>query len=196
MILSTKTFANGSLANCIKTERNIEGEELIKVKLYLSGKSKRGEYWQSDGILAAEIGDIAFIKNSNSSEVYFDALYVALSSKPELYDEIISLFPDINERSSYGVTPLMMAVSCNRVEIVKKLISQGADVNLKVPPDNYDSLIFGVFTQNPTLVNLLIEQGANCKDSILSNGLSVLGVAEKTSTAEVVNLIKQCLVKE
>ncbi|ALO36202.1 hypothetical protein CMT41_16790 [Colwellia sp. MT41] len=213
LCISSTTFAKTNLANCYDLNFNIEGSELEKVKLYLSGKGEKGAYWPTKGILAASIGDIEFIKNNDSPEIRFDALYIALSAKPELYNEIISLFTNINERSKDGLSPLMIAVNCGKIEIVKELIAKGADINLKVKPKivncdrvedsnskaephYWNILTLGIMTKNTELVNLLLMEGASCSDVILSNGLTTLDIAKKMSTNEIVGLIEQCLSKK
>jgi len=188
-------FSSDALPECVNLQLNIHGEELAQVKSYLAGTTERKKYWPSKGILAAAINDLDYIKESKDKEILFGAFYVALSSGRPNTNDLIALFSDINLRSKDDLTPLMMAINCNQVDTVKKIISLGGDVNLKVKDTGYDPLILATLTKNTNLVNLLINKGANCKKSNLSNGLTVLDVAKKMGTPAIENKIKECINK-
>ncbi|MBE9187145.1 ankyrin repeat domain-containing protein [Microcoleus sp. LEGE 07076] len=92
---------------------------------------------------------------------------------------------------------LYSAVSRGDIDLVKLLIERGADSN---EPDPYDSstILMRILQSNtgisqelkPELVKLFISNGA---DVIArnKNGETALSIAEKSSTPEIVNLLKQ-----
>jgi len=67
---------------------------------------------------------------------------------------------DINHRAQDGATPLLVAISLERIEIAKSLINNGANVNIG---DNDGIMPLHLAVQLPdiSLVKLLIENGAN-----------------------------------
>ncbi len=74
---------------------------------------------------------------------------------------------DVNEGNDIGNSPLFAAVSCGYTEIVKFLISKGADIHAK---DNYGKTSLHLstyFVNRDEIVNLLISHGAdkNIKDN-------------------------------
>ncbi len=64
---------------------------------------------------------------------------------------------------------------------------------IKVKESFYDPLIFAIQTKNRALVQLLIDKGANCRASKLSNGLTALAVAKKLGNDEIVDVIDNCI---
>ena len=85
-----------------------------------------------------------------------------------VYAEKIAIFlinngADINIKTSYGFTPLMLATSIGSVRIVKKLIEKGADVDAQ-DNDGNTAFIKGINTRygfNEQEVGELIKAGAD-----------------------------------
>lgn len=184
-----------NLPNCVDLALTVNDSEKRHVQDYLAGKVEKKEFWPSKSMLAAVIGDLDYIKSSKSRDALFDAFYVTLSSGSGLSNDIVDLFYDINQRSKNDVTPLMMAVNCNQIDIVKKIILMGGDVNDKTSDSRSDSLIMAIQTKNIDLVQLLLKSGANCTDSALSNGLTAIDIARKLGTAEIEKEINKCMNK-
>jgi len=67
---------------------------------------------------------------------------------------------NVNYENEYGITPLMVAVSNNYPEIVKKLLERGADPNIL---NNYDftALSYIYLKPNLEIVKMLIKNGAD-----------------------------------
>ncbi|MFN4152713.1 MAG: ankyrin repeat domain-containing protein, partial [Candidatus Sericytochromatia bacterium] len=66
-----------------------------------------------------------------------------------------------------GVTPLMFASYRDNVEIVKFLISKGADINAKITEGDligYTPLIFGSTKNSKEVIETLLSKGANIND--------------------------------
>ena len=66
----------------------------------------------------------------------------------------------VNTQMKNGNTPLMLAVNNNNIEVVKLLISKGADVNAI---DEFDrsALFFAVSNDNIGIAKVLINNGAD-----------------------------------
>ncbi len=73
---------------------------------------------------------VSLFGRSESSEGKLTPLFfAAVSGNPELIRYLVSKGARVNDRSAYGATPLMYAVSQNQIESAKALIQLRADVN-------------------------------------------------------------------
>jgi ankyrin repeat protein len=68
---------------------------------------------------------------------------------------------NINEFNEEFITPLMMASRLGRYYIVKYLVEQGADINLRSPDDGYSPLLDALSSQHEKIALYLMENGAN-----------------------------------
>ncbi|MGI9549276.1 MAG: ankyrin repeat domain-containing protein, partial [Bdellovibrionales bacterium] len=70
---------------------------------------------------------------------------------------------DINEQISIGsISPLMIAIEENRIDIVKVLIEFGVDVNAR-NQEGQTALMYAIKASRSDLLELLLEQGADVK---------------------------------
>jgi ankyrin repeat protein len=94
---------------------------------------------------------------------------------------------DPNQAEPDGTTPLQWAVQLNHLEIVKALISGGANVNAK---NRYGTtpLMLAVTTGNPSITEALLKAGAEFRVSVPETG-SVLITAARTGNPEVIKLL-------
>src|SRR4029079_13083163 len=77
----------------------------------------------------------------------------------ELFFQFCDKF-DINKCCSLGTTPLMMAFFVDNIELVKRLIASGANVNA-VGIKNKSHLIVAIKLKKLQIAELLIQHGAN-----------------------------------
>ena len=92
------------------------------------------------GVALVALTNVTWASNSNFStrstnaiSVYYGttALGVAISKGDiEVVKKFIEYGSDVNEKSN-GMTPLMLAARYNKVEIIKILLSNGANLNAK-----------------------------------------------------------------
>jgi ankyrin repeat protein len=109
--------------------------------------------------------------------------------------EIIELLLKNQPKVPSGL--LYSAVSRGGIEIVKLLIERGADIN---DPDSYDNttLLMRILEPNtgispplkPALVKLFLSKGADV-NARNKNGATALSIADKSSTPEIIKLLKQ-----
>ena len=81
----------------------------------------------------------------------------------------------INTKDSKQNTPLIDACRSGFIEIVKYLISKGADIHIK-NKDGYSALLFSVVYEQYEIAKYLIDNGANIEDSN-KDGRTVLAFA-------------------
>ena len=67
---------------------------------------------------------------------------------------------NLNEQEADGETLLIVASSNNRIEIVKYLITLGADINIVSVPKNQNALTFACSRGHNEMADLLIKNGA------------------------------------
>ncbi len=91
---------------------------------------------------------------------------------------------DINYSERYKSTPLVSAVARpDNIEMVKFLISRGADVNKGVP------LVAAVEAENIEAIKLLLQKGA--KINVVHNYQSLLSICVRKDNIEIVKLLKK-----
>lgn len=88
---------------------------------------------------------------------------IVLEKSKELEDFLKSQKIDLNQRNKYGNTPLHVA--CNsiyaiNVEIVKLLLKYPLDINSR-GLDDVTPLMYAIMKRDITVVNILIENGAD-----------------------------------
>jgi thiosulfate/3-mercaptopyruvate sulfurtransferase len=96
---------------------------------------------------------------------------------------------DINSRIDNGMSPLMLAAKDGELEILRLLLSGGADVDL-INDDENTALWFACFSDEPMMVNELIQAGCNL-DNQNVNGATCLIYCASTGKFDLVRLLVQ-----
>lgn len=150
--------------------------------------------------IAAESGNFAAMKalinrgaNVNDDKNLFTVISRFKPGKKKL--EMVELILKNQAQIPKGL--LYSAVSRGDIETVKLLIDRGADVNAPDPYDN-TTVLMRIVQPNtgisgllkPELVKLFISKGADV-NARNKNGATALSIAEKSSTSEIVKLLKQ-----
>ena len=90
--------------------------------------------------------------------------------------------------AKYYATPLCLAISNGELEVVKKFIEYGADVNERT--NGMTPLMYAARYNQTEIIKLLISKGADVKAKC-KNGLTALKYAEISNATEAVALLKQ-----
>ncbi len=159
----------------------------------------RSEYGQTALNIAAESGNSEAMKAlinrgaKVNDDTFFSVINRFESEKNKL--EIIELLLKHQAQIPSGL--LYSAVSRGGIDLVKILIDRGADINAPDPYDNTTLLMrivqpnTGISPQSkPALVKLFLSKGAdvNVRNK---NGATALSIAYKSSTPEIIKLLKQ-----
>jgi uncharacterized protein YegL/ankyrin repeat protein len=98
---------------------------------------------------------------------------------------LINAGADVNEKNSYGYTPLMYASERGYTEIAALLLTRGTDVNAR-SDIGYTALINA---NGAETVSLLLENGANVNAQVNNSGYTALTRACELGDAAVVTLL-------
>jgi ankyrin repeat protein len=104
----------------------------------------------------------ALAQNNPDKALLQELLCGAIESNDQKTIELFFKCPDrfdIDKPCTRGVTPLMMACCVKNIELIKRLIKYGADVNA-VGIKNRSSLICAINLKNLKIIELLIQHGA------------------------------------
>ena len=136
-----------------------------------------------------------YLKNgaevNDSSENGESVLALALRYKCD--DEIINVLldnsADLNDFNEDGVSILDYAIMYNRIELVKKILAFGIDVNFTRRHSRFTPLMGAVCYGRREIVKILLENGAD-KSAIDTKGLDALGFAKKTHKKSMIELLE------
>jgi len=190
----------------------IEGNEQIVKKLFENPKTAKTIEFKDDNDKTALLTNAAS-KNPNMNIIRFlvdkqganiettdqfgnNALFYAIEngSLPLIKYLLTAQRRKLNvgHKNNDGETALMKAVQKNRVDIVKLLLSSGADINA-VNNDGDSVLMYAIESDNPDLIRYLITQ--NKIDIKHSNNLgrTVLHIAVTRDSKNIVSIIKVIL---
>jgi hypothetical protein len=150
----------------ISISRNITGKSMI-CDFDIAGSITQYRKKLMEANPRNEIDEIAdMMKVSDVGTVYTDA---------EIFDKILNL-SDINMRGHDGRTSLIHACHFNRFELIKKLIEQGADVNVK-DLNQKNALHCAAIIGNSEVVSLLLNQKVKVNEPE-KNGWTALDFAK------------------
>jgi uncharacterized protein len=96
---------------------------------------------------------------------------------------------DINARDTDGVTALWMASQQGYADVVKFLLSTGAEVNVSRTDDGISALYMAALNGHADIVRLLLENGADIDIKKTTNGITALWAASRNGHADVVKLL-------
>ena len=93
---------------------------------------------------------------------------------------------DVDARSPNGNTPLMLAASRSRLEVVELLLEYGADIDARNERRS-TSLILAVEGRSPEVVSALLEGGATTRYRN-RDGESAHAIAQRTAQTEILEV--------
>lgn len=101
------------------------------------------------------------VPTSPANAVEAQEFLIALNEGPDAVQELLDQGLDPNETIAGMGTPFMLAVSQEKLEVIKLLAKAGADVNKTAPPMNISPLGAAASFGSADTIALLLELGAN-----------------------------------
>lgn len=92
----------------------------------------------------------------------YDGLHAAAAAGDVSKIKALAEGADLNARDGNGRTPLMVAAFLRRHDAARALIAAGADLNL-LDNDRYDVLTISGVIDDPVMVKIAIDSGANTR---------------------------------
>ncbi|MEW6348698.1 MAG: ankyrin repeat domain-containing protein [Thermodesulfobacteriota bacterium] len=117
-----------------------------------------------------------------------ELMQAAMAGKLEQVRELVARGIDINFVNRSGVSALMVACQWNQTQVVRFLLENGADVELRERGSGHDALMYSCFSGNPDLVELVLRHGATI-DATDAMGRSALMIAASVGKAETVKVL-------
>jgi hypothetical protein len=104
---------------------------------------------------------------------------------------LIGLGANVNAVTGAGRTPLMSATAYGHINIVRFLLENGADINIKDTRDGWTALMFstGFTNEEFEIAKLLIENGADVNEISTKHGGTALMMACKKCHSKIARLL-------
>lgn len=121
------------------------------------------------------------------SIVYLGIALVTLSTTSQASNQIFFNQKEINNSNYEGATPLCVAIYKGEIDLVKKLINYGVDVNEK--SNGLTPLMVAARYNKVEIIKLLLANGAHLNEKN-ENGISALKYAELSNAKEAISFLK------
>lgn len=165
----SRSSASSSLARDISESSSLDFDDSMLSSSEKSEKSEKSDLVSDVIITRMHLNQDFKLKELNKANLDFQAhngdtiLIAAINFDygTDVTEAILEHKPNVNIGNKYtGMTPLMLAVKSNKPALVKALLEQGADVNLK-NKNGDTALMFALKDRNHQLFYKLIQKGAN-----------------------------------
>lgn len=144
--------------------------------------AKVKEFLEKDKALANAI--------DSSNGINETALGIAtFAGNKEITELLIKNGANVNFQDAFGVAPLHGAARTNRLEVIKLLLENKADINLPTTTGKETPLHYAARFNNPDIVKFLLEKGA-VRDAKDASGSTPLDAAKKENADKVIPLLK------
>ncbi len=170
----------------------------MDIALHLLKKGAKPEYGTVETLplAVAEWGSLELIKTieAKGGEIVPDemrgriAFVAARNTDYEVLDYLLNHGADIKHDNDFGYTPLILASLTNHLELVKRYIERGDDLNAH-DVDHETALSLAIEKEYPAIVALLRQHDAQVIDySELSEDAAMLKAAEDGALGSILNL--------
>lgn len=115
--------------------------------------------------------------------------YAAQFGYKEIIEEMVNAGVDIEVKTSFGLTPLVVASEFGQDQVVDFLLKKGAEKNVQTIAENYgmNSLHYAAIGNFKEVVFLLLEAGVD-KNKLTKNGYSALDFAARKNHLEILRI--------
>ena len=85
-------------------------------------------------------------------------IYAIRKNAKKIFDKLIEKKADVNFKSKFNCTPLLEAISCKRIYYIKKLIDNGADIELIGGKATTWPLLDAIINGNIEIIEILLQK--------------------------------------
>ena len=132
----------------------------------------------------------ANVNESNDTEESVLACALRYRCDYEIIDILVESGADLNDFNEDGVSILDYAIMYNRIDLVKKVLEEGFDVNKTYRPSRFTPLMGAVCYGRGEIARMLLKMGAN-KEARDTKGLTALDFAKKTHKKSMIKLLEE-----
>ena len=126
---------------------------------------------------------------SSEKEIRIDIFQAAKDGNIDELKVAIANAVNINKKDMKGKTALWYAVVANNAKIVKYLLENGANANVKVPPSNGTPLQFASIKGFTEIAKLLLDAGSEVNVFDKSVGVTPLWLASQGGHTDIVKIL-------
>lgn len=121
------------------------------------------------------------------SIVYLGIALLGFGTLANAATDLKTTSTEVNVFAKFYSTPLCVAISKGEVDVVKKFIEYGADINETT--NGLTPLMYAARYNQVEIIKLLLEKGANIKTKD-ERGFTALNHAENSKATEAIELLK------
>jgi uncharacterized protein len=115
--------------------------------------------------------------------------------KLKIVQKYVNADPSAANFKTFGWSPLQMAANKGDIEIVKYLLSKGADINYVHPSAHHTAFMLAAFNGNDEMVKLLAKSGADVNTK-LKGDVSLIRYFRDEGNTKMVELLTSLGVKD
>ena len=178
---------------------NIPNATKKKMKQFLKNPSFTPDVQRANSKASAEVCNYVYgvmdysqlLDEIAEKKVELASLHEACrtANKTRILAHLTSPSCDINHKNSQSMTPLMVAVDNNHLDVVELLIEHKADVNMGGETSN--PVILAIKKQNADILSLLLKSGIVVVRNPAAEGLSPMRLALDSNNQSVVDLLAE-----
>ncbi|MFM9836471.1 MAG: ankyrin repeat domain-containing protein [Methylophilaceae bacterium] len=143
-------------------------------------------------MLALSFSFNAFALDEDAEMAFKDAL---IGGDVKSVQKFIKAEPGLENAKFFGWSPLQMAANANQIEVVKFLISKGAELDYIQPNAHHTAFMLAAFGGYTEMMNLLAKSGANVNEK-LKGDVSLIRYFRDENIPEMVTLLTKLGVKD
>ena len=143
-------------------------------------------------MLALGLSFSAFALNEDDEMAFKDAL---LGGDVKSVEKFIKIEPELINAKFFGWTPLQMAANANQLEVVKYLMSKGADLDYIQPNAHHTAFMLAAFNGGKEVMTTLAKGGANVNEK-LKGDVSLIRYFRDENVPEMVEFLTKLGVKD
>ena len=131
----------------------------------------------------------ADVNESNDSGESVLAVALRYRCDDDIIELLVDNGADLDDFNEDGVSILDYAIMYNKIELTKKILDAGIDVNFTRRGSKFTPLMGAVCYGRREIAMMLIEKGAQ-KNAMDTKGLDALGFAKKTHKKSMIELLE------